>query len=224
MSRRVVFGGSGASGFTETLSTIEDDVLVSGRRSGSARLQANAQAIFDKARESGLAEGREAGRQLGFEEGYVEGTERAGADFEREHSARLLEFSEALEGVVEHVRKAVEGWYAAAESSLQTLAVEIARRAIAQELGQSRESVLDITRQALAEIRHGTSVRIRLNPVDCSILESRRMDVLGAAANVDGLEVVADPSVLAGCVIETTGGTIDATVEGYLDRVEREAA
>lgn len=220
MSKNIVFGGQGTSGFTGMLSTVGDSVIAAQRKTGSAKLQAGMQALYEKAKadgyEAGIIEGREQGRQ--------EGLQKAQQEFQEAHRSEIQKFHLALEAFVDRARSSVDAWYSDAEESLTTLAIEIARRALCQELEQSRDSVLAITKQALEEIRHGTDVRIRVNPVDASILESHREEILASACDVRGLEVVPDLHIASGCEIETDAGVIDARIQSYLARIALEAA
>lgn len=220
MSKNIVFGGEGSRGFTHSLGNIADGAVVSNRKSGTAKVQAGMQAMFENAKvegfEAGVIEGREVGRQ--------EGLELARFEFEQAHHAEIQKFHLALEAFVDRAQASIDDWYCQAEEGLTSLAIEIARRALCEELQTSRDSVLSITRQALEEVRHGTDVRVRVNPMDASILESRRADILSSISDIRGLEVVPDLHVAAGCQIETDGGVIDARVHSYLARLAQEAA
>lgn len=88
----------------------------------------------------------------------------------------------------------------------------------------SRESIVEITKQALQEVRHGTEVRVRVSPIDSSVLESRKAEILEAVSNIRQLIIVPDLKIVSGCEVDTDGGVIDARVESYLARLEEEAA
>lgn len=220
MSKNIVFGGQGSTGFTSTLGSVGDAVIAAQRKTGSSKLQAGMQAMYEKSK----AEGYQAGLIEGREIGRIEGTAQAEVDFQEAHRAEIQKFHLALEAFVDRAQASVADWYAAAEESLTSLAIEISRRALCQELDQSRESVLAITKKALEEVRHGTDVRIRVNPMDASILESHREEILSSVSDVRGLEVVPDLHVASGCQIETDGGVIDARIQSYLARIAQEAA
>ena len=145
-------------------------------------------------------------------------------EFEEAHGLELQSFRDALTQFVARVENAIDDWYLRSEDRLSDLAIKIAREAICEELKLSRDSVVSITRQALQEVRHGTELRIKVNPLDVSILESRRTELLTALSGIRKLEVAPDLKMTAGCEIETDGGLVDASVDTYLLRLELEAA
>ena len=219
MSKSILGSATPVSSLTDVLKTVVGP-LPSQTKGGSSRIQSGLQAMFDKAK----AEGYEAGRAEGHADGLAIGTAKGWNEVHEAEAASLAEFQQALQGFVEKSSSAIDEWYRNSEESLTSLAIEIARRAIEKELEISRDSVLEITKSALSEVRHGTSVRIKVNPVDCAILESKRNEVISAASGIRDLEVVMDGSIQAGCVIETDGGVIDARIESFLHRISQEAA
>jgi len=208
-----VFGSTHrVSEFKDSIGTVSATLEHTQRVGAAPKMQAGIKAAYDQAVEDGF--------KLGHAEGFREGAR----EFEARHHEALQEFRAALTDFVDRAQTGVDEWYVKAEASLTTLAVEIARRALCSELQGSRESVLLIAQQALAEVRHGTEVRVRVNPLDVSILESRRQEILSAVSGVRNLEIVPDLAVASGCEIDTDGGIVDATIETYLTRLEKEAA
>lgn len=211
MSRSVFDGSYQVSPFIESLGTVGD---MGGPSAGATgyRTQSPVKSAFEQAKKEG------------YEAGYTEGVLQGRAEVEAAHALALSEFRDRLRDFVAKTEGAIDNWYAKSEEALSTLAIDIARKAICCELAASRESVLDITKEALAEIRNGTEVRIRVNPSDVGVLESRRQELLEAISGVRNLEIVSDRSIGAGCEIDTPSGTIDATVVTYLNRLTLEAA
>lgn len=216
MSKAIVGDGAKVGAFLETLAALDPAAIQQRKKRGSDRLKAGIQAVLEKARQEGL----ELGRADGHAEGYAVGQADGLAAFEAARAEEVASLRRSLEEFV----AGLDAWYAEAEESLADLALQIAREALADELQASRESVLAIAKRAVAEVRQGTSVRLRANPLDCPTLEAHREDVIQAATGVRGLEVVPDFRILAGCEVESAGGVVDARVESFLDRLEEEAA
>lgn len=216
---RVLRNADEAVPFRDTLSSI-DPALKPAHRSSSERMQSGLNLMFEKAKAEGFAAGRLEGFQVGHEDGVAKGL----ADFEEAHQQAIHEFRQSLEDFVAGITPSLDAWYQRAEERLSTLAVEIARRALCQELSLSRESIVEITKQALQEVRHGTEVRVRVSPIDSSVLESRKAEILEAVSNIRQLIIVPDLKIVSGCEVDTDGGVIDARVESYLARLEEEAA
>ena len=187
---------------------------------------------FQEAFQSGLEAGQDSGFQKGREEGYQEGLasgqQKAAEEFEAAHAAKLTEFGQSLEQLRQKTEAEMEQWYVEAERRLAGLAVEIARRAIGTELSLQEEAVVEIARQVLAETTEGTHFRIFVNVAEAPVLESRRQQLVESIAHVRDIEIVSDPSIQAGCVVESGASTIDARVETYLRRlaetIQEEAA
>ena len=110
-----------------------------------------------------------------------------------------------------------------AEQALAGLAIEIARRAIARELDHTRESLVELSHQVLTEATDATKVKLRVNPMDASTMESRRTDVMGAFSNIEHFEIIEDRSIEFGCRLETDLGLIDGRVQDYLSRIVQES-
>ncbi len=64
---------------------------------------------------------------------------------------------------------------------------------------------------------HSRHARIRLNPFDGAILQNHRTELLAASGSLRDIELVDDPTIVGGCVIETEGGLVDATTETRLE-------
>lgn len=185
-------------------------------------------AAYEEGQALGYRDGYDQGYEFGNAKGHAEGLKAAQEIFSQEHQGVLEKFEEELKKKLAQFDSAREDWFRAAEARYADLALEVARRALANELNTSRESVLAIAREVLAETRAGTSVRIRVNPSDVSVMEAHRADLLAAFTNLRGLEIVTDNSVDGGVLVESDEGLIDARVGSYLERIvqtrQREAA
>jgi flagellar assembly protein FliH len=142
------------------------------------------------------------------EQGYRAGFE-AGRNEAREQWADHLERLAALCGAVD---AALEGQILGVEDTM----VEIAFAAICKVAGQAamtQEGLRNIVREAMQVIISREAVVIRISPADYAMLQASPTP---ERAIVEGIkvEVAADERVTAGgCLIETTGGTLDARLE-----------
>ncbi len=177
----------------------------------------------DQRRDAGRKEGHDIGKQEGFDAGFEDGKKQAYAAAKRElDQANALQIQRMAESVATLLRQLEEQkhqFFIDAEEALAGLAVEIARRAIAKELEQSRESLVELAHQVLEETTDATKVKLRVNPMDASTMEARRTDVLGAFSNIEHFEIVEDRSIEFGCRLETDLGMIDGRVQDYLARI-----
>ncbi len=143
-----------------------------------------------------VAQIREQARQEGYQTGYREGQTKARGEAERlNRAAGRLE--EALAGIDAEVAE-----------ELLALALEVARQVVRQELKADPQILLQVVREALAQLPH-QHASIFLHPEDASLLRSHLGDQLTHA----GHRIHEDPKLARGdCVLEAGGSHLDATV------------
>ena len=222
----VVSSQTEATDFSHALPRFSNEIgLAGGRNKAQANLElmeeARARAVEEGYR-IGLAKGRTEGFKLGREEGTIEGREEAAAEAAALHAQALADFRAALEEIVSQINAGIPKFYDAAEQAMTDLAMDAVRKVLAAELEISRESALAIVQEALREVTHSTKARIRVNVQDRKTLEVYRAEVLAAAGSLREIEFVDDPSLAGGCVIETEGGLVDASLETKLELLEEE--
>ncbi len=220
MSKYVEGSGKETKSFREAIQPLTESQRESLKRAQSSRLHIGLKAITEEAYKKGLDEGFDVGYQDGLAKGEAIGLAR----FEAAHSEAFQEFRDALEAFVSRIEVAIDDWYMRAEDEVAALTVQIAERAICRELEQSRESVYEIVKEALECLRVGAEVRVRLNPLDVSVLYGRREQLIAEVANVRSIEIVPDLKIESGCEIETTGGVIDGRISTFLNRLQERAA
>lgn len=161
------------------------------------------------ARTEGFAQGLEDGRASGRAEGY-----QAAVAQEMAERQKLLDaFANDLNQVAEGVVTAVYDWFRGSEESLAALAMVIAARIVAREVTTTEDVALSIAREAVAEVTHAGSARIRVNPFSSATLAEHKDDLMALSPSLKDIQIADDPSILGGCVIESAGGVIDASLE-----------
>lgn len=112
------------------------------------------------------------------------------------------------------------------EENVTALAIIVARQIVAHEVTVDRTIVADLVRRALTEFPIDQSVRIRVNPVDLSLLTMG--NVTGDAAPITGkrdASWVADPRMTrGGCLVESRDRIVDGRVDSALERAYRRMA
>src|ERR1019366_2662249 len=88
-----------------------------------------------------------------------------------------------------------------------------------RELELDRSTILEIVRSGMLEVTHSRTARLRVNPLDAHTLMKYRDELLASTRSLSSIEVIADPAVSGGCIIETDGGTVGASVETQLEVV-----
>ncbi len=153
-------------------------------------------AAYEKGFGRGERDGREAGRQR------VEAT--------RQELQSLLT---ALQGQKEET-------YEKLERELVALAFTLFRKILGQENPFPETVIRETLRSAFQEVRDQKEVCIRLNPKDCDPFRPGAVNPSGLPdeETPGGARIVADPSITrGGCILETSFGAVDATVETRFD-------
>ncbi len=174
------------------------------------RVLAEAHRQADQMRQDAVRKGYEEGLQLGREEG-------------------LRHYQQAIEALHGEVQKLVDAILAERqrlweemEPQVIDLVLEIARKVLREEIQARREATLSIIKHALRRVADTEHVRIRVHPDDLQIARQHREDFLAVCDGVRQIEIVDDQRVGGGgCVIETPGGTIDASLRTQMQSIER---
>lgn len=165
----------------------------------------------DQAVEAGLKRGYEEGLRQGREAGEREVLE-ADAKRSAEHDARM----KALAALIKAAGSALDEAMADNEDVL----VEIAFTAVCKILGEAmteRAGVLAAIRQVMQQARERERLVVRMSPTDLAMIESDHA-LLQEATQAATLDLVADARVaLGGCLVESSGGTLDGRLETQLE-------
>lgn len=227
-SARIIRGDVPAQSFAAMLPTVVPSALqIAVRREGRGGRTANE---IEQLKQTSMNEGYDEGYSRGLELGLVEGNERAYADayqkayaeYTAKNNAMIAEFSRDLDMTVASVLAALENWTVLTEHKITAIVTDITRHVIASELSQTPDAILNIVRDAIAEVTHSETARIRINPADSQTLKNQKDSIIAAAKSIRALEFVEDPSITGGCVIETEGGIVDATINGKLKQLDDE--
>lgn len=149
------------------------------------------EAMFEQAR----AEGIEAGR--------TEGLAAARAE-----AARLANLVSAMDAALDSMDDAVA-------EQIITLAIAVARRMIGQTLIDAPESIVDTVKEVLQQIS-SNEIRLHLHPDDAALVREHLDTPLEHGRH----RIIEDPAIQrGGCLAETTGSEIDATLETRWRRI-----
>ena len=147
----------------------------------------------------------------GFQLGYDEGL-RLAAEEQHDTGTRL---SALLQGIASDTEGLVRG----VEAQVVELALAIAEKVIAREARIDPSIVLNVVRSALSEIHDTTELRIRVNPDDVPLLETRWQEMLPRSVAARS-ELIADDLVERGGVVVETGiGYSDSQLKTRLNQV-----
>lgn len=103
--------------------------------------------------------------------------------------------------------------------AIAKLAVEIARKILAQKVKEGDYQIESIIQEALNNCPTRQDIVIRLNPQD--LIRCRQIQEQ-PNSTISGVKLVADPGIgPAQCIIETPKGKVESLIEEHLEQVNR---
>ena len=138
------------------------------------------------------------------------------ASVEAELNSEIGGLREELAATIDRVASLVNEITAKLETEAVALALEIAKKVVAREVGIDQEVVLSVTKNALSKLHSRCLASLHLHPDDLAFVQEHRNKL-----NFHGaLELIEDASVTpGGCLIHTDTGDIDARIETQFDEI-----
>lgn len=152
--------------------------------------------------------------------GYAEGLKKAQQDIEADRQMAIDQSRQILEEA-RHTKMEILN---SLESDMVRLVLAIARKIVVADLILQPAAIVDIIRQAIANLDDPENLRIYLNPTDLNlVIDAIDWGGLTEIGNRDiPVEVKGDPRISrGGAMIESSGGTVDARLETRFDNVEK---
>ncbi len=147
--------------------------------------------------------------QSGYERGREETERTLRAQLERQRA----ELNELQSGVLVSLRQSIAQVARECESTLVSLALEVARKLVAG-MPISEAHVEATVRDALADIENKTGLRVQLHPEDLSLLERVESPLLRSGTGAEQIAFEVSSEVTrGGCIVQTNFGSIDARRE-----------
>lgn len=145
-------------------------------------------------------------KEAAQKEGYEEGLNQAKSDIEDVKNS-LTAFLGAKQAVFDYIAP-----------NIMEISIDIAKKIIKQEIQQNPSLIME----NIAEILRGISkeeskITLRVNPVQVSVVKADIPEVLSNTGLDAKVMVIPDETVMeGGCMLTTTNGVIDATIETQL--------
>ncbi len=148
-------------------------------------------------------------REAASKEGYQAGLEQARED--------VLALKNAI-GIFLNSNQEV---YEQIAPEILSVSVEIAKKIIKKEVSESPEVLVNTVIEVLKGLsKEEAKVMLRVNPVQVDILRQSVPEILNLTGLDAKLSVLADESISeGGCLVTTTNGVVDATIETQLSVV-----
>ena len=153
----------------------------------------------------------EEGYAAGFADGQKQATEAA-------HS-RVSQSLALLDKLADQVKATASLEPSMLEENIAALAVIVARQIVAREVATSPEVIADLVRRTLTEFPIEQPLRIRVNPMDLSMLTANSSPNGQPITGTRDASWFADPRILrGGCLVEGRDRIIDGRVDAALER------
>lgn len=145
-------------------------------------------------------------KEAAAKEGYQDGLSQARADLEDVKNA-ITAFLSAKQDVFNYIAP-----------DIMEISVEIAQKIIKKELQQDPSIIVDNITEILKGLsKEETKITLRVNPVQVSLLKAEIPDVMNNVGLEAKVLIVPDETIMeGGCMVTTTNGVIDATIETQL--------
>ena len=145
-------------------------------------------------------------KEAAAKEGYQDGLAQSKEDIQEVKNA-ITEFLTAKQEVFDYIAP-----------DILEISVEIARKIIKKELQQDPNIIIDNITEILKGLsKEETKITLRVNPSQVALLKQEIPEVLNNVGLDAKILIVPDETVMeGGCMVTTTNGIIDATIEAQL--------
>lgn len=144
------------------------------------------------------------------QEGYKSGIERAEADIEQ-LKASIVEFLKAKQEVFEYIAP-----------DILEISIDIAKKIVKKEIEQNPQIVLDTIMDVLKGIsKEESSIRIKVNPSQLDLVKENIPEIVSDIGLDARTKVVSDDTIeLGSCIVQTSNGVVDATIDTQLEIIK----
>lgn len=153
----------------------------------------------------------EEGYASGFAEGQKTATEAA--------QARVSQSLAMIDKLIEQVQATASLEPSMLEENIAALAVIVARQIVAREVATTPEIITELVRRTLTEFPIDQALRIRVNPMDLSMLTAANAQDKQPITGNRETSWFADPRIArGGCLVEGRDRIIDGRIDAALER------
>jgi len=182
-----------------------EEILVHARKESDAILEEayqDSQRIFEKARK----EGHDKGLLEGKEQGYLE------------MEGILQEAAQLKSNAFEERRRMAKEL----EVGLIHLVIDTVKRVLRHEMDEHHELLLNLIQEGIDKCTFTDTLVIKVSQRDFDVINNAKHKIYMMTQGIEHLEVKCDPALPVGSVhIETSSGSIDASIETQIEIVEK---
>lgn len=145
-------------------------------------------------------------KEAAIKEGYETGLQNAKADVEDVKNA-ISEFIGAKQEVFDYIAPYI-----------MNISLDIAKKIIKKEVKEDPILILDNIAEVLKKLsKEETKITLKVNPIQVSLVRTEIPEILSNAGLDAKVMIVPDDGIMeGGCMVTTTNGVVDATIETQL--------
>lgn len=145
-------------------------------------------------------------KEAAAKEGYEDGIRQAKSDVEEVKNA-ITNFMDAKQAVFDYIAP-----------NIMEISIDIAKKIIKREIEQDPSIILDNISGILKQLsKEESKITLKVNPIQVPLLKSEIADMMSNAGLDSKVMIVPDENIMeGGCMVTTTNGVIDATIETQL--------
>ena len=152
------------------------------------------------------------GIQRGYDKGFAEGREVGRSE--------IKVMKDRLLGMIDAFLNEKGKFLSSLEPNILRLIKVIAEKVIVKELKTDPNIILEVVREGLKHVSGSDKILIKVNPTDYEVVQAIQSEWPSILPFVNEFKLVGDDKVsIGGCLIETTTGTVDATIESKIAKV-----
>lgn len=138
------------------------------------------------------------------EEAYQQGIRKGRADAFKEEQERIKAALDKLHEIARELTEMKKIVLEEAEDQMVELVLAIGRKVILEEISTNGSLVVNAVREAIEKVALDEDIRIKVNPVDLTIIGENESELLGAGNGENHLSFIQDEKVPpGGCIVET---------------------
>ena len=173
------------------------------------RIEAEAAAALNAAKEQGSREG--------YDAGYQDGLKTA----QEEQRQAILEANAQAEKTIADARADKLNYLVEAEGQIADLVLDIANKILPQHFIDVPQVILPLVRKAIMKIKDQPEVIIRVSPDQYDLLLLAKNEFKSLLEGQGTLEVKSDESLsISDCVLESPAGNVDARLSVQLEAIK----
>ncbi|MEH6942177.1 flagellar assembly protein FliH [Bacillus sp. JJ722] len=158
--------------------------------------------LEEDARRIGYEDGCSMGRQQGYEEMHEQ----------IEHAKNIVELS----------KNDYKNYLQSSEKTILELSVQIAEKIIDTELKTSKDVILSIVKKVIKEAREYREVRLMIHPNNYENILLQKEELQGIFPKETDFYIFPDDEIdETSCIIESSNGRIDASIDSQLNEVKQ---